>query len=105
MQIKWEKRFKNEVKRFATQGVDNFGERIALLHLNKLNERISKLATYPELGFPEPFLSNKEREYRALVFEKRYKIIYTVDYDKEIIHLYDFWDMRRNPPTLIQRLA
>lgn len=93
MQSVWEKRFRQVVQAYVVKGVDTFGERVALSHFEKLKVKLTTLEKYPELGFPEPLLAGKKREYRTLVFEKRYKIIYSIDYQKEIVYLHDFWDL------------
>ena len=58
-------------------------------------EAVTPLLTFPEAGQPEPVLEKEEEEYRYLVVEHHYKLIYCVKSD--CIEIVAAWDCRRDP--------
>lgn len=104
MRIRFNKRALQVMKDMVEYGVDNFGLNVALEMNARLEKRINHLRVFPELGFPEPLLVNKKRQYRALMFEKRYKIIYHISYEKETVFISDIWDLRMCPAKLLNRI-
>jgi len=48
---------------------------------------------------------NCKKEYRSLLLRnKRYKIIYYYDEDKDVIFIADFWDSKMDPKRLANRI-
>lgn|GEM_PF-4286065 len=45
---------------------------------SKLNNILNNLLQFPESYRIEPLLKNKKKEYRSIIFEKDFKIIYSV---------------------------
>ncbi|MBP1615298.1 MAG: Plasmid stabilization system protein [Bacteroidetes bacterium] len=74
-------------------------ERIASKLYNKLLDASAILETFPESGKLEPSLSGlSAKDFRAIVVEHKYKLIYFVADDKVLI--VTVWDCRRNPESL-----
>lgn len=59
----------------------------------------NKLIKSPLIGQKETFLKHREIEYQYLIF-KNYKLIYSVDFEKEFIKIADIFDTRQNPIKL-----
>lgn len=76
------------------------GERSALKFSTTVDEKLNTLLKFPESGFPEPLLKDKEIFYRAKIINKNYKLIYWVDAD--VIRVSAIWDMRMNPVKLVK---
>lgn len=73
----------------------------ALYVLDRLNEVIESLATFPERGSrPRELMELGIREYRQ-VFFKPYRVIYTVEKKRVMVHL--VVDGRRDMRTLLAR--
>ena len=76
--------------------------------LNIANQIISRiliapdsLKHSPELGQREPALTNRKLEYRYIV-ESNYKLIYTINKEKQQVRITDIFDTRQSP-TKIKR--
>lgn len=59
---------------------------------------VNLLLTFPEAGPMEPSLEKEEVDYRYLVVEHHYKLIYCVKSD--CIEIVAAWDCRRDPYSL-----
>lgn len=59
---------------------------------------VNLLLTFPEAGRMEPSLEKEEVDYRYLVVEHHYKLIYCVKSD--CIEIVAVWDCRRDPYSL-----
>ncbi|WP_394345984.1 type II toxin-antitoxin system RelE/ParE family toxin [Flavobacterium foetidum] len=57
------------------------------------------LETNTYAGQKENLLSNREEDFRYLVF-KNYKIIYWIDEDRRIVFIANIFDTRQNPAKL-----
>ena len=55
----------------------------------------------PEIGQREPALTNRKLEYRYIV-ESNYKLIYTINKEKQQVRITDIFDTRQSP-TKIKR--
>ncbi|MCD8092738.1 MAG: type II toxin-antitoxin system RelE/ParE family toxin [Bacteroides sp.] len=104
MQVEWKKQAQREVRAVVIYGVENFGERTAVLFYQKIKLWAERLVTHPELGSPEPLLAARIRLYRSLIVSEHHKLIYYIDEQKQIIYIADLWDMRREPSRLSRRL-
>ena len=62
---------------------------------NAFYEAVKPLLTFPEIGPLEPSLEKEEEDYRYLVVEHHYKLIYCVKSDS--IEIVAAWDCRRDP--------
>ncbi len=78
------------------------GKRHADAIIERVDDRLSTLLQHPLIGHPEPLLSNREKDYRAISINKNYRMIYHVS--KNTIWIVDFWDRRNNPAKLVARV-
>ena len=60
---------------------------------NKLLDSAEPLRVFPQAGPIEPLLKEYDCEFRSLVVEKHYKLIYTVT--DELIEIHAVWDCRQ----------
>lgn len=66
---------------------------------NSIIDEAEVLRKFPEAGILEGFLTHRPEQFRSLLANKHYKLIYTVERDDVVIHA--VWDCRRNPDELI----
>lgn len=104
MNIRWRKLAETQLNSISTYYVQNFGVRAANNLLDKVEQKLKRLADNPELGFPEPLLAEHKRNYRSLIVDEHYKIIYWTDAAQGIIYIADLWDTRREPARLAKRM-
>lgn len=64
---------------------------------NKLLDSAEPLRVFPQAGPIEPLLKEYDCEFRSLVAEKHYKLIYTVT--DELIEIHAVWDCRQEDGT------
>lgn len=98
MKVTLSDKFKDRWDEYLDYGVTNYGKTLA----NKKNEHLisilKRLELFPESGRIEPLLQGMGKEYRAVNYDKLFKIIYTINDDEIIIE--NLWNMKRNPKTL-----
>lgn len=87
------------------QGQQMFGAAVATKFYNRFMEYVRRLSTNTELGFPEPLLSGRRRNYRSLVINEHFKLIYYYDESKDTVFIVDLWDTRREPQSLSRRIG
>ena len=61
---------------------------------NKLLDSAEPLNTFPQVGPIEPLLEEHPENYRSLVVEKHYKLIYTIS--PTLIEIHAIWDCRQD---------
>ena len=66
--------------------------------LGKIVEKQQKILKYPQAFHPEPLLAGRIVEYRSVIINDYYKMVYRIDND--VITISAFWDMRMNPSKL-----
>ena len=70
-QVKWQNRAEQELYRYLVKGFQEFGEKTA----NKFAERVEyisrNLEKFPEIGYPEPLLKDRNNRYRTYHINKR----------------------------------
>ena len=98
MKVTLSDKFKDRWDEYLDYGVVNYGKTLA----NKKNEHLisilKRLELVPESGRIEPLLQGMDKEYRAVNYDKLFKIIYTINNDEIIIE--NLWNMKRNPKSL-----
>lgn len=104
MQVEWKKRATRQLEAIIAYGESNFGQQATTRFYQKVKTGSMRLADNPELGFPEPLLAERKRNYRSLIVAEHYKIIYWVDAIQSIIYIADLWDTRREPARLAKRM-
>ena len=103
-QVKWQKRAERELYRYLVKGFLEFGETTANRFADRVGHINSELDKFPEIGYPEPLLKNRQNLYRAYHINKRFKIIYTYIEKSDTVNILDIWDTRREPNALIKRI-
>ena len=82
-----------------------FGETTAKRWLNERKNIEWRLERYPESYPPEELLVGRKLQYRRCsMMNRRFKLIYFYEESRNVVHIVDIWDVRRNPKTLTSRL-
>lgn len=102
-QVRWQKRAERELYKCMVKGYMEFGETTANKFADKVAAINKDLERFPEAGFPEPLLHDRERLYRARYIIGPFKIIYYYNATADTVHVADIWDARRNPQSLSNR--
>ncbi len=68
-----------------------------------IQDAANRLASFPKSGMKEPMLEGEDIEYRYLVIQKHYKIIYYLK--NETCYISSIWDCRNNPELLKNRFS
>lgn len=91
-----------------SQTADNiwteYGYKSYIQFLEDVDSAVVALQQFPLLGKEEPLLSGRPLIYHSLVVEKRNKIVYTIDDEKDTIVISDFWNVLREPQLLSNSL-
>lgn len=98
MKIALSKRFQDRWDVYLDYCISNYGNTVADKKLTTLTNILRRLTSFPESGFEEPILKGHSKQYRAVLFDKRFKIIYFVDTDTVMVE--NFWDTKRSPKSL-----
>lgn len=69
-------------------------ERSAVCVYNRIIDSANPLKTFPYAGSIEPLLEDFPQNFRSLVVEKHYKLIYTISND--LIEIHAIWDCRQD---------
>ena len=102
MQVKFTTEALEELRRILDVYVEFSGPMSALKFGKLVDSQISKLSKYPAIGHPEPLLSGYNYLFRSKSVTKYYRIIYLVHEDT--LWIFDFWDSRRDPQKLRERV-
>ncbi len=103
-QVKWQKRAENELYRYLVKGFLEFGETTANRFASIVAHINDDLGKYPEIGYIEPLLRDRKKQYRARHILKRFKLIYYYAKSSDTVHIADIWDTRREPSKLASRI-
>lgn len=80
-----------------------FGKKYRDNFLHKVKDVRQYLAVHPNLGPVEPLLADFSTVYRSVVITKFNKMVYYIENDTTI-YIVDFWDVRREPRTLVDQV-
>ena len=97
MRIVWTKEAQEDLEsiyRFWASKNEPYSARL----YNSLIDEAEVLRRFPEVGALERLLTHRPEQFRSLLANKYYKLVYTVESDNVVIHA--VWDCRRNPDTL-----
>ena len=100
MQIVWTKEAQEDLEniyRFWASKNEQYSARL----YNSLIDEAEVLRRFPKIGVLERFLTHRPEQFRSLLANKYYKLVYTVVNDDIAIHA--VWDCRRNPDTLTSK--
>ncbi|MBQ9671615.1 MAG: type II toxin-antitoxin system RelE/ParE family toxin [Prevotella sp.] len=102
-QVIWQKRAEKELYKLLVNGFLEFGETTA----NRFTEQVrllnGELQKFPEIGYPEPLLRERNKLYRSVHIQKRFKLIYYFSPSTDTVHVADIWDTKRSPEILQKR--
>lgn len=104
MNIEWDDDAKTRLKEIILYGIETWGIKVAKQFQEKVIKAERRLSMNPEMGPPEPLLANRLFEYRGIIIQKNFKLIYRIDKEKDFILILDVWDTRREPKTLAGRI-
>lgn len=102
MNVEWSPRALQEWEHIAHYIYEEFGKKAVIKFEQELAVWENRMAEHPEIAPIELLLKGKKREYRGLIVGKHNKLIYYIE--DGIIHIADFWDMRREPVKLSRRM-
>ncbi|MBQ6769170.1 MAG: type II toxin-antitoxin system RelE/ParE family toxin [Prevotella sp.] len=98
MQVEVSKRAQQQWFRILVYYNEMGGERAAANLHQKYLQKQKRLLKYPESGTPEPQLRDRKIQYRFVIINDYYKMIYYVR--GEVLRIAAFWDMRMHPDKL-----
>lgn len=104
MTYEWKKKAETELEKASIYCAKQFGKRTAEKFIDAIDQQVKRLTQYPELGFPEPLLAKRRRQYRSLMINEHFKLVYYYDEDKDTLFIIDLWDTRREPESLSRRI-
>ena len=77
---------------------ESFSHKTAEFYSEELLNAGDRLMQMPEMGPKEPLLEQYNRNYRYVLVQRRYKLIYL--YENETCSVLMVWDCRQNPQAL-----
>lgn len=98
MKVVLSDKFQDKWDNYLDYSFQNYGKALTSKKNEHLIKILSRLSIFPESGHIEPLLKNKDKEYRAIIFDKKFKIIYSIGNNQILI--VSLWDMKRNPKEL-----
>ena len=102
MKVKWSDFAQNEFFKTVEYIDENFGANTRKKFVNEVRYVDSLLETQPYIGRKEPILEKAPLLYRSVKVGEVNRMVYYVG--EQIIEIVDFWDMRRNPELLAERV-
>ena len=102
VEIIWAPRAQKQADLAITYCLKQFGKKTAYQFASKLDKDNIRIKNNPFIGFPEPLLANRTKQYRSLI-EGYYKLVYTIEND-HLIQIVLLWDCRQDPDKLKQSI-
>ena len=103
MKVKMTAFAKQQICEIAKYIHEEFGKKYSDNFLGKVKKTKRNLVNNPHLGPEEPLLSDLPNHYRSIVVNNLNKMVYYID-DNSTIYIVDFWDVRREPRILSNRI-
>jgi plasmid stabilization system protein ParE len=69
----------------------------AIILYNSILDEVERLKDFPKIAQIEPALINERQEFRSLVVQHIYKVVYYIE--GEIVYIAAIWDCRQSPKT------
>ena len=104
MTYKWNKLAEDVFLTAVEYTAMEYGKNIAEKFIDKVDSTVNLIAGHPIIGKIEWQLSHRKHEYRSLVVDEHYKLVYYINSKKLRIVIADMWDTRQNPFKLTRRL-
>ncbi len=98
MKVSTSKKFQKRIEDFFEYCFVNYGMTVTQKKRAEYDSILDKIIKFPESYRIEPLLQDKAKKYRAVNFEKDFKIIYSVGKDE--IRLENLWNTKMNPSKL-----
>ena len=102
MRVIWLPQAKRELRQTARYIFEKFGQKARREFIQDVHNANRLLANNPQMGSAEQLLANRSIMYRSYVVNHLNKIIYFIKDNH--IEVADFWDVRREPRKLAQRI-
>ncbi|MBQ8594218.1 MAG: hypothetical protein IJ467_08070 [Bacteroidaceae bacterium] len=103
MRLLWHKESLVDLRSQLAYCQTHFGKKVAEACKVEMISRANILTIFPYAGVRESLLAGEPEDFRALVIHPNVKLIYCVDEENGIIHIYHLWDARMNPAKLVRR--
>ena len=75
-------------------------ENAAVKVYNSILDELEILERQPKIAAIEPLLEDFPKQFRSLIINRRYKAVYYIDEEKDMIFVATIWDCRQNPVNL-----
>lgn len=98
MNVTTSKKFQERIEAFFEYCQLNYGMTVTQKKRDEYNKILDRILMFPESSRVEPLLVGKKKVYRAVNFEKDFKIIYSVGKDE--IRLENLWNTKMSPKSL-----
>ena len=102
MELRFTKKAEQEYLTIVERHAEYSGPIAANKFINKVETLKKMLLRHPYLGHPEVFLADRKYPYRSKSITKYYRMVYFQKGDT--IWIVDFWDSRRDPAKLAERI-
>ena len=79
-------------------------ENAAVKVYNSILDELEILEKQPRIAAIEPLLEDFSKQFRSLIIKRRYKAIYYIDEEKDMIFVATIWDCRQNPNNLSKEI-
>ena len=102
MKVIWLPQAKKQLFQMARYIFKEFGQKARTDFMQDVKHINMLLSENPNMGPEEPLLADRSITYRSYVVNRLNKIVYFIKDDH--IEVADFWDVRREPKKLAQRI-
>ena len=102
MRVIWLPQAKRQLRQTASYIHREFGQKVRSEFMQDVQHANMLLSKNPNMGSVEPLLADRSIMYRSYVVNRLNKIVYFVKEDH--IEVADFWDVRREPKKLSERV-
>ncbi|NOZ47142.1 MAG: type II toxin-antitoxin system RelE/ParE family toxin [Chlorobi bacterium] len=103
LKIYWTDFAKNELHKIYSFYKNIASVKTAIKIATKITKKVNILIKQPNVGQSELFLSNYEEDFKYLVCENNFKIIYWINIESNRIEIVDVFDTRQNPSKMIKK--
>lgn len=98
MNIEWTSDASVQAYEILQYAEEHFGKKAAKRIATKIETNNIRLTANPLLGPPEPGLSHRAKEYRYLIVDTNYKMLYYIEYNT--IFIAALWHRSLNPKRM-----
>lgn len=102
MVVEWTKTARLHWIEQADYCAETIGGLFVLEFTKKAEEKIDRICKFPESGTWEPLLKDKEQVFRYVLVNKRIKLIYQYDEERQTIYIMDVWNTKMDPQHLLE---